>query len=682
MKNKFIENAKIMIVDDQPENLGVLFEYLDNMNADVMLLQEGAEAIKLVETGHADIILLDIIMPGMNGFDVCKKLKENEKTADIPVIFISALGDTENIVKGFECGGVDYVTKPVQKEEVIARITNQLNICYVEKEIRKLNSELEHRVIERTAELETANRDLKDEIVRRRQAEISILKEKDYSERIIKASPAIICGLFSTGTVVFINAAGERITGYSLKEIIGRNWFQLLYPDEEYRQVENLFKELKKGDILDYEMTLTTKNNEKKIVSWNFVNRFDKNGDIIQITGFGNEITERKKLQEEKRKLEKQIIYSEKMNALGTLAGGIAHDFNNILGVIIGYIELTLTSLPDEQSVNDMLKPALKACHRATGLVKQMLSFSHQTEQEKMPVNINLLTKETLNFIRASLPATIEIQHNITNISRMVMADPTQIHQILMNLFTNAAHAMKEKGGLLYVSLVNKDITTEMLRKDLPAGKYACLIVKDTGYGMTPDVMEKMFEAHFTTKKPGEGTGLGLSIVHKIVKNHRGAIEVESVSGEGSTFYIYLPLIDTGVKAEDKKIEKFQKGKGRILLVDDDLELFHVEKIMIEMLGYEVVGQTSSLDAFDIFQSAPDQFDLVITDYTMPHMTGLALAEKLLNIKPDIPVVLCSGSDNKDFQIGNTGIRKFIMKPFDIIEIDKIIRELLADSQF
>jgi PAS domain S-box-containing protein len=472
-------------------------------------------------------------------------------------------------------------------------------------------------------------------------------------------------------------SAGEKITGYSLEEILGQNGFNLFCSTDECQYIENLYKEVKNGNVIDVEVALTTKNGDKRIILWNFVNRYNEKGEYINIIAFGNDITEKKRSAEEKKKLENQMYQAEKMSALGSLAREIAHDFNNILVAILSYTYIALLDVT-QTSVKKNLHEVLSACNRAKELIRHIQTFTHQTEQKNMPVNINLLLKETLSLIRLTLPDTIKLRYNIDEKSKLVMADPSQIYRMLMNFYTNSAHAMKEKGGILEISLMNIDVTPETMgiHKSLAPGEYVCLIIKDTGCGMDFTVMKHIFEPYFTTKKAGNGTGLGLSIVHNIVKNYRGEIKVESVLGEGTTFYVYLPSI--AYEAGVKETKKNQKAKGSILLVDDDLDVFQSEKAILEMFGYEVTGQKSSIDALRTFESDPDKFDLVIADHNMPEMNGSKLAQKLLNIKPDIPIILCSGNiEGTKPDINPAGIKQFITKPFDIREIARIIGDII-----
>jgi signal transduction histidine kinase len=383
----------------------------------------------------------------------------------------------------------------------------------------------------------------------------------------------------------------------------------------------------------------------------------------------------------EKKHLEEQLLHAQKMEAIGTLAGGIAHDFNNILSVIVGYIELALLDIPETDPLRGKLDQVLKAGGRATDLVKQILAFSRKDKQKLMLIRISPIVKEALKMLRSSLPATIEIRMDIRNSSLSILSDPSQIHQILMNLCTNAAHALPDNKGLLSVSLyeVYVDQDTASGHADLQAGHYQKLIVSDNGEGIKPEIMDRIFDPFFTTKGPGKGTGMGLSVIHGIVKTCKGPITVDSEPGKGTTFQIFFPIIDAKT-VEDIELHKdIPIGNEKILYIDDEKQIIDVGRELLEGLGYKVIAATTATGALEIFKAEPDGFDLIITDMTMPHMTGMELAEQISIISPEIPIILCSGysaSITKE-KAREAGIREIIMKPFTMYEIAIVIRDVL-----
>ena len=395
-------------------------------------------------------------------------------------------------------------------------------------------------------------------------------------------------------------------------------------------------------------------------------------------------IIERKVVEEKKRELETQLKQAQKMEAIGTLAGGIAHDFNNILGGIIGYAELAKMKAPEGSNVIAYLDKMIKSSDRAADLIKQILTLSRRHKQEQRPVQVKHIFKEALSLLRATLPTTIEIRTDLAKDVGIVNADPTQMHQVIMNLTTNAGHAMREDGGVLEVTLANVELDDLSAEKhlDLAAGSYLRLTVSDTGHGMTSEIRELIFDPYFTTKDTGEGTGLGLSVAHGIVKTHGGTITVYSEPGKGTTFHVYLPRILEEEREVKESEEPLPTGTERILFIDDEEVLLEIGSQILEQLGYEVVTKKSSVRALELFRAEPDRFDLVITDMTMPHMTGDKLALELMTIRPHIPIILCTGHSRlvSEEKAKDIGIGAFVMKPLVMRNLAETVRKVLDEK--
>ncbi|MDZ4164142.1 MAG: response regulator [Smithellaceae bacterium] len=395
--------------------------------------------------------------------------------------------------------------------------------------------------------------------------------------------------------------------------------------------------------------------------------------------------SERERLEKERLILEERLRQSQKMEAIGTLAGGIAHDFNNILAGILGYAEMAGWDLPEGTRARTNLEQCIKSTYRARDLVQQILAFSRQSKQERRPIDIAPLIRESLQLLRASLPATIEIRQNIEVSAGIILADPIEISQVLMNLCTNSAQAMSDHGGVLEVSLTRADINGSMLsvNKEIQPGPYIKLMVSDVGHGMTTEVMERIFDPYFTTREVGKGSGLGLSIVRSIVKNHEGAITVASDPSRGTTFDVYFPL--AGRIPEEKAapfldLEPIPRGRGeRILFVDDEEAIVEVARQILAHLGYEITGSTGSLEALELFRLKPEGFDLVVTDLTMPKMSGDRLAADLRAVRPDIPVVICTGYSEHftEERSKAQGIDKLVFKPLVMKDLACTVREVL-----
>ena len=388
------------------------------------------------------------------------------------------------------------------------------------------------------------------------------------------------------------------------------------------------------------------------------------------------------KSEEEKTVLFSRLQQAQKMESIGTLAGGIAHDFNNILFPIIGYTEMAIGDAPDDGPLLRYLEETLMAANRAKELVQQILTFSRQSHQDQMPLRVQSIIKEVSKLLRSSLPATIEIQLTGDNDCGQVLADPSQIHQIIMNLATNAYHAMRENGGVLSIKLCELEIKDGDYHQfpEVNPGLFVELTVSDTGHGMDRSVIDRIYDPYFTTKKSGEGSGLGLSVVHGIVKDCNGYIAVDSEPGRGSTFRVYLPKIAADEPVERKAcIKDLPMGSETVLLVDDEDQIVNLEKQILERLGYQVVACTSSLDAFAAFQKSPKAFDLVITDQTMPKLTGMELANKILKIRPDTPIILSTGFTeiSTEQKAKLEGISEFVRKPVVMADLARAIRKVL-----
>ncbi|MFO8090520.1 MAG: ATP-binding protein [Desulfatiglandaceae bacterium] len=395
------------------------------------------------------------------------------------------------------------------------------------------------------------------------------------------------------------------------------------------------------------------------------------------------EIEERKRMEEEKEQLATQLLQSQKRESIGALAGGVAHDFNNILSGIIGYTEIAKADLPEGSRSIEYLAQALKACDRAKDLVKQILAFSRQSELEIRPLKIQQTVKEALRMLRSSLPASIEINQNIAPDLPVVRADPTQIHQIIMNLCTNAAHAIEDEHGVIKVSLDQLQVEKNSVpqARQLPPGSYIRLRISDTGTGISSKVQDKIFDPYFTTKKVGEGTGLGLAVVYGIVKDYGGEIYVESGVGKGTTFTIHIPAEDDIEDPPGHAIRHppLPCGREHILFVDDEPTIAMTGRQSLERLGYRVTIRQSSLEALELFRNAPDRFDLVVTDMTMPHMTGDELSKAMLLIRRDIPIIICTGYSKRisNETAREIGVRALVMKPLTQHELAHKIRQVL-----
>jgi PAS domain S-box-containing protein len=409
------------------------------------------------------------------------------------------------------------------------------------------------------------------------------------------------------------------------------------------------------------------------------------NGRPPTVSGVLQDITPFKQAEEEKVHLENQLRQAQKMESIGTLAGGIAHDFNNILSPIIGFAEMTASDMPAGSQARSNLGEILKAGRRAQEMVQQILTFSRNNNQECKPVQITPIIQESLKLMRSSLPATIDIRSHLEDENGFVMGDATQIHQMIVNLCTNAYHAMRDTGGVLNVYLDEAcfETPTEAPLVGMRPGRFTRIRIQDSGHGIAQDVLERIFEPYFTTKGPGEGTGMGLSMVHGIIKHHNGAIGVDSTLGAGTTFNLYLPQI---VHKDDTSITETMDfiplGNERLLLVDDEAPLLDMQRQMLERLGYEVTASNSSVEALSLFCHDPEAFDLIITDQTMPNLTGGELAAQALHIREDLPIILCTGFSESisPETAAEIGIRRYLNKPIALKTLARAVRLVLNDT--
>ncbi|MBW1780494.1 MAG: PAS domain S-box protein [Deltaproteobacteria bacterium] len=509
-------------------------------------------------------------------------------------------------------------------------------------------------------------------IFKRKRAEKALREsEEKYRVLIENANDALFVA--QDGVIKFPNPITKDMTGYSEEELEETPFTDFVHP-EDRDMVLDRYRRRMSGEKFasTYSFRILNRSGNVLCVELNAV-RIEWEGRPATLN-FIRDITQQ-------RKLETQLQQAQKMESLGTLAGGIAHDFNNILSPIILHSEMAMMELASNHPVQFNLKQIFRAGERARDMVKQILAFSRQREPEKIAIKMGTVLKEVVKLLRSSIPTTIHIIYDMETERDTIFADPTQIHQVILNLCTNASHAMREKGGTLMIDLNDVHLDSDGVRRfsDLSPGDYIRLTVRDTGEGIPPEVMDRIFEPYFTTKGPGEGTGMGLAVAHGIVRSHGGEIICESELGKGTVFRVFFPGYDAGIVEDSEGSVQLPHGTERILFVDDEMDAINSVKPMLEKLGYTVRARTSSIEALEAFRNNPKGFDLVITDMTMPNMTGKELAQKLMSIRPDIPVILCTGfSEQIDERKAKVmGIGAFVMKPIVMTEMSHTIRKVL-----
>jgi PAS domain S-box-containing protein len=521
------------------------------------------------------------------------------------------------------------------------------------------------------------------DITERIRAALALQQQRDWLDVTLASIGDAVIATDGQGVITLLNPIAERLTGWPAAEALGRplgEVFQVRDRDTHTPADDPVAHVLREGITVSLAaptVLRTRQGHEIAIAASAAPIRMLGDGLAGAVLVF-RDITERVQMEEHLRQ-------AHHLQALGTLAGGIAHDFNNVLAVIMGYTELAVMTLPPSGPTHAALHDALAAAHRAKALVQQILVFSRQQPAGRAPLALASLLQEAVTFLRASLPTTIELHLHLTDTAGPVLADATQIHQVVMNLCTNAGYAMRETGGRLEIHLdgVEVDPTVAAPHPALTPGPYVRVTLRDTGPGMPPEVLARIFEPYFTTKALGEGSGMGLAVVHGIVASHGGAVTVQSAPGQGATFMVYLPRLaqDVAVPPTPAQIP-LPRGHERILLVDDEARVAEMGQRLLTHLGYTVVAYTSSREALDAFRAAPERFDLLITDHTMPEMTGAVLARAVRQIRPELPLILCTGfSETMTAEHAHgLGIDAYLMKPWESRVLAQTLRRVFTRS--
>jgi len=506
------------------------------------------------------------------------------------------------------------------------------------------------------------------DITERKQTQEALLKNEEKYREIFENIQDVYYETTIDGTILELSPSIENISQYKRKELIGKSAYDIYtHPEQRNELISMLFT---KGKAHDFEIFLTDKDGSQHPCTINVVLIKNEQGNPIKFIGSLRDISKRKEL-------EAQLRHAQKMESIGTLAGGIAHEFNNILGIILGNAELGVDDVPDGSLAKECLDEIRSASLRASDVVQQMLSFARKNLIELEPVNLTPIIKDCLRLLRSSIPATIEISQDISCEVDTVFADPTQMSQVLMNLCTNAAHAMGENGGVLEVTLKNIEFEKQDEELEVKSGCYVALTVSDTGHGIEPEIADQIFDPYFTTKEVG--TGMGLSVVHGIVKSCHGVITVQSEPGKGSMFQVLLPVFESEIQQKAREPEALPIGNEKILFIDDEESIVKMVRRILERLGYQVETRTNPVEALELFRSGPDRFDLVITDMTMPKIAGEKLVKEILNIRANMPIILCTGYHEKisEEKTGELGVKALVLKPFVVRDFTLTVRKVL-----
>lgn len=654
---------QVLVVDDTPENLRLMSEILLSNGYRVRAAPSGYLALKTVAIELPDLILLDVKMPDMDGYEVCRRLKSEERSRMVPVIFISALDETADKVRAFRAGGVDYVTKPFQREEILARVETHLGL-------RRLQMHMEELVRQRTAELETLNKTLRESEEKYRNIFENAL------EGIFQATPE--------GRFLNVNPAAAKMHGYrSSREMmtsISDIEHQVFVDPAQGKRFTDIIE--KEGRVEAFEIEAYKKNGEKIWVSLTARSVCDGDGAILYYEGISEDITERKRAEDEKARLRSQLLQAQKMEALGELASGVAHDFNNILTALIGYGNLLTMGMEADDPLREYADQILASSEKAANLTQSLLAFGRKRAIELKPRNVNTVIRGMEKLLRRLLTEDIELKVMLTEESdASVMADITQLDQVLMNLASNARDAMP-RGGRLCIETEETEIDDEFREAHGfgEPGRYVRISVSDTGCGIDEKTKERMFEPFFTTKDLGKGTGLGLAIVYGIVKQHNGYISIHSEPGQGTVFGVYLPAIEGKSEETRQTFQDTPGGTETILVADDSDELRELISEVLAGRGYTVIEAEDGQNAVHRFLEQKDSIDLLILDVVMPNKNGKEAYEEMKKIRPNIKALFISGYTGDvviDKGVSGDAV-DFISKPLSPNELLLKVREVLA----
>jgi len=567
------------------------------------------------------------------------------------------------------------------------RIQQMLDGQWIRTDVAHLRKDGSHFPVEVSAGVITVNKKkyilaFDRDISEYRKIRKDLQEQLDFFQTLIDTIPSPIFYKDDKGIYIGCNKAFEDFTGVKNNELKGKSVHEVAPKKiaDQYKQRDDEL--IKNKGTQTYEASVKYADSTIHDVIFNKAVFYKQEKKVAGLVGVMVDITERKQAEKEKKELENKFYQVQKLEAIGNLSAGIAHDFNNILSGILGSSQLAKLHMNDARQINKDIDRIIKGTQRAAELVQQILTFSRQSEYEKRPLKIFLVVKEALKLLRSSIPSTIHIREQIDS-KAMVLADPGRIHQVVMNLCTNAYHAMLDTGGTLTVGIKRSVVSEKdsIPKLNILPGSYLDLSVSDTGYGIDAHHLDKIFDPYFTTKKPDSGTGLGLAVVHGIVEEHNGYIKVHSKKGEGSCFHVFLPItFENELPDELKSIENsIILGTERIMVVDDEDYILNSTKELLEDYGYHVKCFSDGVGAFEAFNRDPHQFDLVITDMTMPYMTGDELSEKILKIRPDIPILLCSGYGKNETleKVGKLGLIRFMQKPVDLESMVMVIRDVL-----
>ena len=637
MENKAL---RILQLEDDANDLDLVCSILESegLECEIVPVQTRDSFIAALEQHEFDLILADYSLPMFDGLSALALARE--AAPETPFILLSGTLGEEFAIDSMKAGATDYVLK-----QRLSRLMPS-----VKRALREATGRMQRKLAEKALGA----------------------SEEKYRILVENANDAIF--VVQDGAIKFPNPKTEDLTGYTKTELLELPFTQFVHPGDRGVFLDGYKKEMdKQSPSGTYSFRIINKTEKVLWVQLNSV-LIDWEGHPAALI-FLRDVTQQ-------RQLESQLQLAQKMEALGTLAGGIAHDFNNILAAVVGYSELAIEDAGDNANLRKSLHQVLKAGERAGDLVKQILTFSRKEDPETKPVRINTLIKQNIRMLRSIIPASIDIKKNFCTEELIINANSSQINQVILNLMTNSSQAISDN-GIIEVCLEAVNVKAdhpEPYLKMLSPGDYALIKIRDSGQGIPREKIDFVFDPYFTTKAPDKGTGLGLAVVHGIVNMHGGNISVSSQVGQGTTFFVYLPMIEALVPEVSKnQADSIPHGVERILLVDDEPGLVELQEIFLKRIGYSITTSTDSIEAFNLFRAAPHDFDLVVTDMAMPNMTGAKLTEKIKALNPELPVILCTGFSEQinAKTAGDLSIEAFLMKPVRMKKLANTVRGVL-----
>ncbi|MDD5759609.1 MAG: response regulator [Desulfobulbaceae bacterium] len=687
-------NKKILVVDNSPVILRLMENFLSREGHYVLCAVDGLEALEILQKFRPDVIFVDLVMPKIPGEKLCRVIKTMPELAKAYVIVLSAVA-VEQELDFASFGAHACIAKGPFKE--------------VEKHILALFASLDR------GEADQVSKDVigTENVFKRIVTEELLSVKKHFDATLVHMHEGFL-ELTPAGQIVSLNPAAARLLGETEEKVLSRHlceFFDVTHVgllkdccaqldgrpvslgEEQPFMLNGRYILMTLFCLAEYEqnsiIVIFQDIDDRKRAEQELKSHRDhleylveqRTSEIIsQHQSLVKEVQRRQKIEVEKQKLEASLRQTHKMEALGTLAAGIAHDFNNILTAVIGFTELCQLEVHDRQPLYDNLEQVKKAGRRARDLIKNILTFSRKKEQEFHPTHVQIALREVLKLLKASVQSNIHIREDIDVECGPILADTTQLHQIILNLCTNAFYAMRGKGGVLTVRL--EEVERPRLGSEgdsVPLVKFVKLTITDTGVGIEPALLEKIFDPYFSTKEPGEGTGMGLAVVHGIVSSHGGQITVERVPGEGSSFAVFFPELPSGEGQKNLVEHRLMKGSESILVVDDDAAILDATTQILQALGYQVHAVGNSKEALQVFEACNGEFDLVITDQEMPGINGTELAAQLIVLRPDVSIILCTGYGQylSEEQIQAFGIKHLLLKPFYFPELASAVRKVL-----